>query len=394
MAHEKLRGNVALASNTPGSATGYGVQGQMLVERFIKHGLTTAVFSNYGLEGKRERVKVAGGAYEHYPRGFTQYSEDVIPTWWQDFVGVDPVMPRALLTLYDVWVYNKLKFDDPIIAWVPLDHVSLPPNVLKFLLRPNVTPVVMAPHGERQLAEAGIDSMYIPHMVDTKVFKPTYEVFGVPTREYMGVPDDAFLVSIVAANKANQVLHRKALAEQLLAFSIFRETHPDAYLYLHCEPSPVFGGFNIPNLLKACRLDDSCVRILNSDMNKLGYSQEFLAGIYTASDVLLNATMGEGFGVPTVEAQACGTRVITSSWAASQDLASEDSWLVSGQPFWDELQQAWLQTPNLGSLVSALEMAYAAERGESKLAIEFASQFDVERVWAWRWLPFLRERFA
>jgi glycosyltransferase involved in cell wall biosynthesis len=394
MAYEKLAGHIALASNSPGVSTGYGVQGQMLVERLIRHGLNTAVFSNYGLEGKREQVKTSHGSYAHYPKGFKQYSDDVIPTWWQDFVGINPAGSRALISLYDVWVYNDLKFNDEILAWTPLDHVSLPPKVLKFLLRSNVTPITMSPHGQRQLEEAGISSTYIPHAVDTSVFKPTEKIMGKSGREFLNVPEDAFLVTIVAANKANQILHRKALSEQMLAFSIFQKTHPDAYLYLHSEPSPIFGGFNLISLLKACDIDESCVRIINSDMNRVGYPAQALAGIYSASDVIMNATYGEGFGVPTVEAQACGSRVITSSWSASADLAGDESWVVEGQPFWDELQQAWLQIPLIGSLVGGLELAYAAPRGTCKSSIDFAKQFDVERVWSWYWLPLLRERFA
>jgi hypothetical protein len=45
------------------------------------------------------------------------------------------------------------------------------------------------------------------------------------------------------------------------------------------------------------------------------------------------------------------------------------------------------------SLVGALVEAQKADRGSSKVAREFASQFDVERVWKWGWLPFFREFF-
>jgi glycosyltransferase involved in cell wall biosynthesis len=219
-------------------------------------------------------------------------------------------------------------------------------------------------------------------------------VFGIPTREYLDVPEDAFLVSMVAANKANGLVHRKAFAEQLMAFAMFRETHPDAYLYLHSEPSPVFGGFNLPNLLKAVGLSDEFVRVLNSDVNRTGYPEEFLAGVMSASDVGLQATYGEGFGVPVLEFQAAGTRVITSNWAATQDLAGEDSFLVDGQPFWDEPQQSFYQIPNIGSIVNALKLAYDAPRGVSKGSIDFAKQFDVDQVWNWYWMPFLREHFV
>ncbi len=77
-----------------------------------------------------------------------------------------------------------------------------------------------------------------------------------------------------------------------------------------------------------------------------------------------------------VEAQACGTRVIGSNWAATPDLVSSDSWLTEGQLTWDAGQDAWWMTPNVSSLVNALEEAYKAERGPSQIAIDFASQFE------------------
>jgi glycosyltransferase involved in cell wall biosynthesis len=390
---EKFAGAISIASNSPGAPTGYGVQSQYLVERLLKHGFKVAALSNYGLEGKIETVQAKTGKYTHYPKGFKPYGDDAIPVWHGQHKEQNPGLKDALITLYDVWVYNDLKFDGDIFAWTPLDHVTLPPNVLKFLLRDNVTPLTMSPHGKRQLDKAGIDNVYIPHGIDTKVMKPTKEIFGMPTREYLDVPEDGFLVGIFAANKANGLIHRKAFAENLFAFAKFREEHPDAYLYIHAEPSNAFGGFQLVNLIRAVGLDDTCVRILNTDVNRTGYPVEAVAAFMSACDVVLSTSYGEGFGVPQVEAQACGTRVITSSWAASPDLAGEDSFLVAGQPFWDEPQQSFYNIPHIPSIIEALREAYKMPRGTSLVSVDFAKQFDVDLVWNWYWLPFLRDRF-
>jgi glycosyltransferase involved in cell wall biosynthesis len=363
------------------------------VERLLKHGFKVAALSNYGLEGKIETVQAKNGKYTHFPKGYKPYSEDAIPVWHEQHKSQYPNLRDALITLYDVWVYNDMKFDGDIFAWTPLDHVTLPPQVLRFLLRDNVTPLSMSPHGKRQLDKAGIDNVYIPHGIDTKVMKPTKDVFGVPTREYLDVPEDAFLVGIFAANKANGLVHRKAFAENLFAFAKFREENPDAYLYIHAEPSNAFGGFQLINLIKAVGLDDTCVRILNTDVNRTGYPAEAVAAFMSACDVILSTSYGEGFGVPQVEAQACGTRVITSSWAASPDLAGEDSFLVAGQPFWDEPQQSFYNIPHIPSIIEALREAYKMPRGTSLVSVDFAKQFDVDLVWNWYWLPFLRDRF-
>lgn len=390
----KLNAAIALASNSPGASTGYGVQAQYLVEKLLQHGAKVASLSNYGLEGRFDTIKTKYGDVPHYPRGHSLYSEDVMGLWTDDFAKKHPTRRPFLMTLYDVWVMNNLKYEGEILSWVPLDHITLPPDVAKFLLRSQVTPITMSPHGQRQLEENGIESTYIPHAIDTKIFKPTKELAGKPAREFLGIPEDAFLVTMVQANKANGIVHRKAIAEQLLAFALFRKQYPNSYLYIHAEPSKVYGGFDLGRLLKAVGLDDSAVLMADSNQLRVGYPQEFLAGIYTTSDVLLACSYGEGFGVPVVEAQACGTRVITSGFAATQDLAGEDSWIVGGQPFWDEPQGAFFQIPFLESIIGALEMAYKAPREKSQTAIDFAKQFDVDVVWEKYWLPFWKSKLA
>jgi glycosyltransferase involved in cell wall biosynthesis len=109
---------------------------------------------------------------------------------------------------------------------------------------------------------------------------------------------------------------------------------------------------------------------------------------------LLAVSYGEGFGVPVVEAQACGTIVVTSGFAATTDLAGPDSFVVGGQPFWDEMQSSFFQIPFTASIVEALLQAYDQPRGVSQSSIDFAKEFDVEKVWNEKWLPFWQERFA
>jgi glycosyltransferase involved in cell wall biosynthesis len=392
---EQLDAVISLASNSPGAPTGYGQQAQYLVERFVRHGIRTAALSNYGLEARIDELKVKGGKVTHYPKGLAPYSDDVMPQYHAQHRAGHEDKPHALMTLYDVWVYQNPKLDEvPIVSWVPLDHVSMPPGVAKWVMKDNVTPVAMSPHGQRQMEQSGIKSIYIPHMIDTKTYSPTDLFDTVPTREFMQVPEDAFLIGMVAANKANKVLHRKAYGENLLAVSLYMKENSNAYLYIHTEPTAAYGGFNLPKLLQACGIEPEKV-IFPDPMNlRYGYTQKQMAALYTAFDVLLAPSYGEGFGVPKIEAQATGTRVIASSWAACQDLVSEDSWLVEGNPFWDEGQQAWWKIPDVTSILGALRRANEADRGPSEKAIEFASQFSVETVWDNQWLPFWKDYFA
>jgi glycosyltransferase involved in cell wall biosynthesis len=164
-------------------------------------------------------------------------------------------------------------------------------------------------------------------------------------------------------------------------------------LYLHTDPLSKGVGWNLLSLLQSLGIEKDDVAFPNSVSYKSGIPQETLAGYYTGRDVMLATSYGEGFGIPSVEAQSCGTRIIGSNWAATADLTSEDSFLVGGQPSWDSGQDAWWQIPNVPSIVAALEEAYKLGKGRSQVAIDFASDFDVDKVWAKYWLPILRDTF-
>ena len=396
MAYEKIKGVVSLATNNPNSATGYGVQAEFLVRYMKRHSMNVGVLSNYGLEGAIGEHRTEFGAVPVFPKGVAPYSQDVLTVWHEFHRQSAPDLKHAIMTLYDVWVYNGWKDDLPVISWVPLDHVTLPPGVAQFLRRENVTPVAMAPHGKRQLDNADINSVYIPHAVNTKVFAKTPKIMGpdgmMPIRELLGVSDDTFLVAMVAANKANGIIHRKAYDVNFMAFSAHLQSHPDSHLYVHADPAPNVGGFDLGLLARVCGIPPEKITFANKDKYRVGYSQAELAALYSAADVLLAVSYGEGFGVPCIEAQSAGTRVIGSSWAATADLVAEDGWLVEGQPFWDEPQKAFYQVPLLDSVVSALALA-EKERGFSAVSRKFALDFDEEKVWTDYWLPFLKGYF-
>ena len=391
----KIKGTVTVFSNSPGRPTGYGQQTEYLVNRMKRDGLDVAVQSNYGTEGMDTEWDTGYGKIPEFARGYELYSTDVVLDNHEAWKAKHPDQPDALVTLYDTWVMQNPTFEKfrKILAWTPLDHTSMPPAVYAFLKKPNVVPIAMSPFGLKQMQEQGIEGIYIPHGIDTKVFKPTYELNGMPTREFLGIGQDDYLIVMNSANKANKSIHRKAFAENLLAFKLFRETHPNSYLYIHTEPTGVFGGFHLIRLAKSLGLPQEAILFPRPEDYRKGFTREQLAALYTAADVTLTTSYGEGFGIATIESQACGTPTITSSFAASQDLAGPDSYLVAGQPFWDEAQMAWFSIPIISSIVEALRQAYEARTPEkSQQAIDFAKDFDVEKIWEEKWIPLLKEQ--
>jgi len=395
---EKLKGAFSVWSNSYDVPTGYGQQVKYLIDRLKRHGLDVANISNFGLEGKRDVIRTPYGEVQHFPRSFHQYSQDSAPIDHMTFVNEvadGPAFKNVHLTLYDAWVLESPYYEQikDIWSWIPIDHVTLHPKVKAWADRPNVKPIAMAPWGQELFAQNGVDSVYVPHSIDTKVIKETYTLSnGMHVADYWK-SRDKFVVGMVAANKASGLLHRKAFNENLLAFSLFYREHPDSLLYLHTDATGSGIGWNLIQMLQAMGVPPNAISVVNPVEYRYGGKQEDLAAYYSGMDVLLATSMGEGFGVPTVEAQAVGTRVIGSNWAATKDLVSEDCWLVPGSPVWDTGQASWWQTPQVPAIVEALKQAYAAGKTKSEASVKFAKQFDVETVWRDHWMPLLREHF-
>jgi len=56
--------------------------------------------------------------------------------------------------------------------------------------------------------------------------------------------------------------------------------------------------------------------------------EEDLPGLYAGADALLYPTLYEGFGLPVIEAMACGVPVLTSGTSALQEIAGGYAYLV------------------------------------------------------------------
>ncbi|HEY3173797.1 MAG TPA: glycosyltransferase family 1 protein, partial [Thermoanaerobaculia bacterium] len=56
--------------------------------------------------------------------------------------------------------------------------------------------------------------------------------------------------------------------------------------------------------------------------------EDDLPGLFAGADALLYPTLYEGFGLPVIEAMACGTPVLTSSTSALQEIAGGYAYLV------------------------------------------------------------------
>jgi D-inositol-3-phosphate glycosyltransferase len=369
-------------SNSPWAPTGYGQQ-TALFTPLIAERYDLMISSFFGLEGAPltwDGITVLPGIGGQFGEKFLL--EHVRKHWDDPREGI-------VITLLDVWVMEtEFMRQMNVASWVPLDHDPAPPQVIDYFVKTDAVPVAMSRFGEQRLGR--LDPLYVPHGVDTSVYKPRSRTAA---REQGRIPKDAFVVGMVAANKGRP--SRKSFSQAFQAFRRLLDKREDSYLYLHTQLDPGFaGGEDLAGLMEALQIPEDRVR--KADQYAMGfapYPPSAMAMLYSAMDVLLSPSMGEGFGIPILEAQACGTPVIVQDFSAMTELCGAGWTTKRGTPYWTGLR-SWQSIPDVDDIVEAL-MDCAARKGSqrdaiSKRAVEFAQGYDVHHVYEQYWVPALR----
>jgi glycosyltransferase involved in cell wall biosynthesis len=376
-------------SNAPWAPTGYGSQSGLFLPLLKEH-YEVGCSSFYGLEG----APITWEGIPVFPGVGGPFGDENLVQHAKRFFGGDP-RGGLVATLMDVWVLDPRWMSQlNVAAWVPVDHEPAPPGVLKFFTESGAVPIAMSRFGQEMLG--GLDPLYVPHGVDTEVYKP---VDRKAAREECGVPDDAFLVGMVAANKGRP--SRKGFSQAFQAFARFAQTHENAYLYLHTMVSPGLSqGEDIPSLLAALNIPKD--RVLIADQYRTvfdPYSPAAMAKIYSTMDVLLNPAMGEGFGITVLEAQACGVPAIVTDFTAMREVCGS-GWHVKHQPYWTGLG-SWQAIPDVDDILSALEECHGRKptlrHQMARGARRHAQQYALPGVLKQYMLPALRiaeQRFS
>jgi hypothetical protein len=199
---------------------------------------------------------------------------------------------------------------------------------------------------------------------------------------------------MVAMNKGAPV-SRKAFYQHIQAFKEIHAKHPDTALYLHTQKGEQgeLGGLNLPEYIKALGLEND-VYFPDQQIMVNGYPDEFLNALYNSSDVLLSVTMGEGFGIPILEAQSAGCPVIVGDWTSMPELLFS-GWKVEkkdANPHFTFLN-SWMFDPRWQAIYEQMELAYQA-RGNQDLrtrAREGALEYDVDAITEKYWKPVLEK---
>jgi len=326
--------------------------GQAKVQRGLMAHLAKKGHDVYylGLQGKGTPVAIDKIVYpdgfEEKLYGVKQCGVDDSP-WAHQAAATytDIYKPDEVICISDIWNVPWQKREQRMkhtsfryihhVTYDTMNHISI---WNQSLFEPNV-PLNFSKYGKKICEGMGVKTEYIPHFVDTAVFKPVPESKKLELREKYRIPPDKFLYLTVGHNQI-----RKNFDRLLTAMSLIVRKTKDALLWFHCNPDgSAGGGWNLPLLAKDRKCDDF---ILYSD--KAGKMTEDslvspmqLAEIYQIADAFVLPSAGGGFEIPMVEAQACGIPLITTAFCTGPEFCRGEAAnnlfdYMGGQTFLEE----------------------------------------------------------
>lgn len=160
----------------------------------------------------------------------------------------------------------------------------------------------------------------IPHGANMKDFYLMPEEHTVAFRKkYFGKNAGKFIITNVNRNQ-----QRKDIPRTLLAFREFRKRRPNSALYLHMAAKDQ--GWNLPEVIRSMglRLNEDVIMPGTDFGPNKGYPIEVVNMIYNASDVIVSSTVGEGWGLSTIEAMSTKTPIVFPNNTALTEIIGED----------------------------------------------------------------------
>lgn len=265
---------------------------------------------------------------------------------------IESIKPDVVVILSDPWQipgyldyinhYFELKDgkrpDDfpKLVAWLAVDGLN---QVTAPRLNDLTRVVVWTKFAARELVRCGLNTVsdggrtlspcVVPLGVDPFVFHPATQSRA---REILfsslNLPTDPspFIVGYVGRNQP-----RKRLDLLLAYFAgwISSRNLTDAYLFLHVAPTKDMGA-DLQALAHYYHLDAVTGNgrlIVSEQPTHKGTDTLDMPLVYSAMDVFLTTTQGEGWGLPLHEAMACGVPVIAPDWSG---LGLDDGWPTPG----------------------------------------------------------------
>jgi len=316
---------VLVLADHPFSPSGVGTQTRYMVEGL----LATGEFS----------FICFGGAIKHEnysPQKYDQYGDDLV-IYPVDGYGNQDLIRSIIRTERPdmLWFMTDPRFfpwlweiEDEIRPLIPMiyyhvwDNYPYPKyNKIWYDSTDVVAAISKVTHDIVATVSPDVELYYVPHAVNSEIFKPFDAEQTKELREKSNL-DNKF---VIFWNNRNA--RRKQSGTLIFWFKEFldRVGHDKATLIMHTDPLDP-NGPNLHAILHELNLTAGQVKF---SVNKIDFPQ--LAALYNMSDLTVNISDAEGFGLATLESLSCGTPILVNMTGGLQEQVTDgEEWFGIG----------------------------------------------------------------
>jgi len=322
----KDKKKIFVISDHPYSPSGVGTQTRYMIEALLESG--------------EFRFICFGGAIKHNdysPQKTDKWGEDLI-VYPVDGYGTQETVRSIIRTEKPdlLWFMTDPRFfpwlweiEDEIRPLMPMlyyhvwDNYPYPKfNKVWYDSNDAVACISKVTYDIVQTVSPDVESHYLPHAVNPEYFKPLNSEEKTALREKMNIPQDKF---VVFWNNRNA--RRKQPGTLIYWFKEFLDKvgHEKARLIMHTDPRDP-NGPNLLAIVEDLGITDGQVQF---STQKVDFPD--LAAIYNVSDVTVNISDAEGFGLSTLESLSCGTPIIVNMTGGLQEQVTDgENWFGVG----------------------------------------------------------------
>ena len=391
-----------------------------------------AEFASYGLVNDPRDKNIAWRYYANAvnnqdPRHqeYSSRTDNQFGRWRFDKVLLD-FKPNVVIDIRDYWMnsYQQLSPLRPYFNWVLMPTVDSAPQqdtwISTFLNADAV--FTYSDWGAKVLKKQSNNKInYIATAspgVDLTVFNIKDNIEQIKLK--LGLPTNSFFIGSVMRNQKRKLIPNLLYAFRDLLNRLENIGHPlknDTYLYLHTSYPDA--GWDIPELLLETRLLNkvyftyvcpNCsyvksevfshpLKVCAKCMNKTaklasvtnGVSDADLSEIYNVFDLYVQYAICEGFGMPQVEAAACGVPIASVNYSAMEDIIKKlDAHPIKIKHMFKEMEtKAFRASPDNQDLVNYIEkyMNLSQKKKQDKrqqtrkLAEKYYNWDHIAKIW-------------
>jgi glycosyltransferase involved in cell wall biosynthesis len=357
---------VLMCSEASFLSSGFGVYAKEILSRlYDTNKYEIAEFASYGFVNDPRDTSIKWRYYANAVKSedtrYQEYmsrSDNQFGRWRFEKVLLD-FRPDVVIDVRDYWMnsYQRLSPLRKFFHWILMPTVDSEPQQEEWI------DTFLSADGIFTYSDWGADVLkkqtvgkikYVNTVspgVDLATYKPCSNSDKHTIRSQLGVPENAFVIGSVMRNQKRKLIPElfNVLGSIINDSNINESLRKNIYLYMHTSYPDA--GWDLPQLLKEyncinrvlfsyvckkCNFIQAnvfvgpvkvCPRCIEKSMSLSsvthGVSTKELAHIYNTFDLYVQYSICEGFGMPQVEAAACGIPVATVNYSAMCDVVNK-----------------------------------------------------------------------